>query len=62
MDYVNWDASPSWEREIISFQTSGKIGRLAKTVSLVLDGDLGRGVLLAVRLLVLELWKKMEAK
>lgn len=56
------DASPRWKREIISFQTSGKIGRLAKMVSLVLDEHLGRSVLSAVRLLVLELWKKMEAK
>lgn len=55
-------ASPRWEREIISFQTSGKIGSLSKMVSLVLDEHLGRSVLSAVRLLVLELWKKMEAK
>ena len=60
MEYVNWDASPRWETEIVSFQTSGKTGRLAKMVSLVLDGDLGRTVLLAVRLLVLELWKKAK--
>lgn len=58
MEYVNWDTSPRREREIVSVQTSGKIGRLAKMVSLVLDGDLGRTVLSAVRLLVLELWKK----